>query len=856
MSTNSLRAVVVLVLAGVVGSAWAGVLHFPADRPADIEHIKLTLRVDVPKETAQGSASIDLVALRELSSIRFDAVDFDVSGVTMTRDGRNEPVRYLNDGESITLLLGDQPLPAGEKVSVRINYGVCEPKSGLNFYGPTAQDPDIPYVVWSQGESITNRYWFPCFDHPNEKQTTEMVVTVDAGNIAISNGRLVSQKKNADDTVTFHYLQDKPHAAYLVTLIVGTFHREEDTWRGKPVIYYVPEDRADDLRRAFANTPRMLEFFSNAFGVEYPWDRYTQTCAHGFGGGMENTSATTLGLRTLHDARAHLDYSSDGLVSHELAHQWFGDLITCKDWSHLWLNEGFATYATALWDEFDLGRDEYDYQIYQDMKRAFSGAKKRPVVDRAYDHPGQMFDARSYPKGSSILHMLRRRVGDEAFRASVKRFLTEFGYQPVETADLRRSFEIVTGRSLERFFHDWTRRAGAPTVDARYTWNEDDRLAEVTIKQTQKDDTFYFPMAIEFHFEDGSTKTIERDITEKEERFFIPLPSSPSMVLFDPEQAVLMELKASKPRDLWVAQLTRAPRIISRIRAAKHLGKAGKHQNIEILAEALDKEPFWGVGVQIAKAIGKVGGDKARDALLARLKTEHPKTRRQVVEELGSFHKDAVVIDALYTLIAQGDPSYLVEAAAIGAYGKLQPDGAGAFLATLLDRDSHQEKVRSAALRAMGKLEDDTGYETLRAWIRPGKPRFCRMAAVSALSSLHERGVLTEEQTTLAVDSIAGYAKGADRYLKGATISALQEMGDAARPALPVLRAIAANDPDGRARERAEKAVKKIVAGEPAHVQIDELREELDKLREDNDRLQEQLEKLQASREARTASSK
>jgi len=405
-----------LVLAGVAGSAWAGELHFPADRPADIEHIKLTLRVDVPEETAQGSASIDLVALRELSSIRFDAVDFDVSGVTMTRDGRRDSVRHLNDGESITLLLGDHPLPAGEKVSVHIDYGISDPKSGLNFYGPTAQDPDIPYVVWSQGESITNRYWFPCFDHPNEKQTTEMIVTVDAGNVAISNGRLLSKKKNADDTVTFHYLQDKPHAAYLVTLIVGKFHREEDTWRGKPVIYYVPEDRADDLRRAFANTPRMLEFFSNAFGVEYPWDGYTQTCAHGFGGGMENTSATTLGLRTLHDARAHLDYSSDGLVSHELAHQWFGDLITCKDWSHLWLNEGFATYATALWDEFDLGRDEYDYQIYQDMKRAFSGAKERPVVDRAYDHPGQMFDARSYPKGSSILHMLRRRVGDEAFR--------------------------------------------------------------------------------------------------------------------------------------------------------------------------------------------------------------------------------------------------------------------------------------------------------------------------------------------------------------------------------------------------------------------------------------------------------
>jgi len=846
-------ALVVWVFVGFVSVIRADVLKFPADRPADIKHIKLDLRVDIPKKVAGGTATIDLVALRELSSIRFDAVDFEVASVTITRGGNRTDVKHLNDGESIMLLLSDHPLADGEEVTVVIDYAVVDPKSGLHFFGPSEDEPDTPFVVWSQGESITNRYWIPCFDHPNEMQTTEIVVTVDSGNTAISNGRLVDKKDNGDGTSTFHYLQDKPHAIYLVTLIVGEFHKEQDTWRGKPVVYYVPKDRAADVRRSFDNTVRMLEHFSNTFGIEYPWEGYTQTCVHGFGGGMENTSATTLGTRTLHDARAHLDRSSDGLVSHELAHQWFGDLVTCKDWAHLWLNEGFATYATAVWSEYDLGRDEYDYQIYGNMKGALRGAKEKPVVDRAYENPGEMFDARSYPKGSSILHMLRERVGDADFWGSVQAYLKAYAHTPVETSDFRKIVESTTGRSLERFFHDWTRRAGAPDVNASYAWDEDEGLAEITITQRQDDEPFHFPMVIEFYFEGAKTKTIRRDITEKEERFYVPMSESPRMALFDPAMAVLMEFEAKKPRDLWVTQLAEAPRMMSRIRAAQYFGKAGSKRDIEVLSAALGAEPFWGVGVEIVTALGKAGGDAARDALLAHLSIEHPKVRREVVETLGAFHKDAAVIDALHALIQKGDPSYSVEAEAIEAYGKLQPTGAGTLLTSLLDRDSDQETIRSSALRALGELEEDSGFDVLLTWTKAGKPRECRMAAVSGLSSLHERAVLTEAQTARAVDSIAACATGDTRYLKRTAIGALRDMGESSRPVLPVLRAIAANDPSDRAREAADKAIEKILSGQPAQVQVEELRKELDKLREDNERMQDQLEKVKAKGETEAA---
>jgi aminopeptidase N len=821
-------------------------IRFAADRPVDMKHIALDLRVDVPAKHVEGTATIDLTALREVSSVRFDAVDFAVSKVTLARDsGAPAPADYSNDGQSIEVFFGEK-LTEGSRVKIGITYSLTDPKSGLHFFGPSEAEPDVPYVMWSQGESIDNRYWVPCFDNPNEMQTTETTVTVAAGNEAVSNGRLLSKVNNPDKTVTFHWLQDKPHAAYLMTLVVGEFYVEQDTWRGKPVVYYVPPKHKNDLRRSFSKTVDMLEHFSNITGVEYPWDKYTQVCVEGFGGGMENTSATTLGPWTLHDERAHLDTSSDGLVAHELAHQWFGDLVTCKDWAHTWLNEGFATYMEAVWSEHDLGRDEYDYEIYHDMKDALEGGKKAPVMDKRYDDPDDMFDDRAYPKGGSILHMLRHRVGDAKFWASLKRYLTEYAYQPVETSDLRQAFEAETGRSLERFFYDWTERAGAPSVNVSYDWVDEDKLAKVTVKQTQESEAFHFPLEVEFHFDEGQPALLHGDVTEKEQRFYFPLRKKPKMVLVDPRQAVLMELKEQKGRDLWKEQLTNGPHAIDRIRAAANLGESKNDKDTAVLGEALQAERFWGVGDEIAVAIGKAGGDKARDVLLAGLGVEHPKIRREVVEQLGSFHRDEKVMEALRAIIAKGDASYRVEAEAVSSYAKLQPPDAGTVLPTLLDRPSHQEQIRSAALSGLGKQPDAAGLDTLLQWTRRGKPRECRQAAMRGLSDLAKNVHLPDATLQRIVDTLLESLKGEQRRLEQSVIAALRELGDDARPALPVLRALAANDSSERIRKSAKEAVEKITAAAPEQVQVKELRDELTKLRDESKELRKRVEKLEA----------
>jgi len=822
-------------------------LRFAADRPVDVKHVALDLRVDLSAKHVEATAAVDVVALREVSGIRFDAVDFDVSALTLTRDA-HPPVSpdYRNGGEFIEVFFGDKPLSAGSGAKIVITYSLSDPKSGLHFFGPSDAEPDVPYVVWSQGETIDNRYWVPCLDHPNEMQTTEIKVTVAAGNEAVSNGRLLSKTDNKDGTTTFHWLQDKPHAVYLMTLVVGEFYTEQDTWRGKPVTYYVPPKHRNDLRRSFDKTVDMLEHFSNITGVEYPWDKYAQVCVEGFGGGMENTSATTLGPRTLHDERAHLDTSSDGLVAHELAHQWFGDLVTCKDWAHTWLNEGFATYLDAVWSEHDLGRDEYDYEIYRDMKNAIAGGKKAPVVDRRYEDSGDMFDSRAYPKGASILHMLRHRVGDAQFWASVNRYLTIHAHQTVETSDLRQAFESETGRSLERFFYDWTERPGAPVVNVAFDWADDEKLAKVVVKQTQESEAFHFPLEFEFHFDEGPPALLQGNVTEKEHRFYFPLPKRPAMVLVDPQQAVLMELKEQKGRDLWKEQLQGGRHPIDRIRAAANLGESKNDKDTALLGEALRAEKFWGVGDEIAGAIGKAGGDQARDVLLAALGIEHPKVRRAVVGQLGSFHRDAKVMEVLRGIIAKGDASYRVEAEAVSSYAKLQPPDAGTLLPALLDRPSHREQIRSAALSGLGKQPDAAGLETLLQWTRRGKPRECRSAAMRGLSELAKNVHLPDAALDRIVSTLLESLKGEQRRMQQSVITALRDLGDDARPALPVLSALAANDPSDRIRKAAKEAMEKITAAAPEQVQVKELRDELAKLRDEGKELRNRVEKLEA----------
>jgi aminopeptidase N len=822
-------------------------LRTAGDRPIDIQHIRLDLRVDLPKKTVDSHAALRFRSLRRISSITLDAMEFEVTKVTLGAEGQDATsVTFAHDGKKLVI---DLPAawPADKTGTLHIDYKVREPRAGLHFFGPAPAEPDIPLEVWSQGESETNRYWVPCFDHPNQRQTTEMVATVAEGFEALSNGKLVERQENKDKTTTFHWLQDKPHVAYLITLVVGKFDIVQEDWNGIPVLYYVPKGHKSDVARSFGRTRDMLTFFSDRYGIKYPWDKYAQVVCEQYGGGMENTSATTLGERALHDERSMLDSTPDGLISHELAHQWWGDLVTCRDWAHIWLNEGFASYAEVLWAEHHDGAEEGAYNLVQKSRPAISGGKERPVVDRRYSNSQAMFDSRAYPKGAWVLHMLRRQLGDDAFFKCLQEYGNEFRLQCADTNDFRRVLEKVTGRSLERFFYDWTERAGNPVLNITTDYQPDSKQARISIKQTQAGEAFHFPLKILLMVGGQSPIVREEEITEKEQVILESLPGRPTMVCIDPDQSLLAEIEETKGRDLWIAQLTHGD-VAGKVRAAQHLGKTKLPADQAALAKALAEEKFWGVQAEIATALGESGGTVSRDALIQGLKHQHPKVRRACAEQLAKFPQDTTVAQALKAVLDKGDPSYFVEAAAIGSYAQLRQPDTIHVLSPWLEKPSYFEVIRSAALRGMGDSQDMSALETLAEWTKRGKPRMCRSSALQALAQLARTTNPTDAQHKQVVQVVSVCLEEQHPVVLFAAVGALSQLGKAASSALPALNALASHHPMEGVRDSAKQAAKAIESNTPPPVEVTRLREEVDRLKKSQEDLQERLNRFEKAK--------
>jgi aminopeptidase N len=811
----------------------------PPDRPIDVTAIDLDLRVDLKAKQVQGKATLELTAVRDVEGVRLDAVDMDIAGVYSAGADLSKH-DYDYDGETLWIKTA---LKRGESAALRVDYTVTEPKGGLHFFGPTEDAPDVPWQVWSQGETEHNRHWIPCVDHPSERQRTSMSVTVESGLTVISNGTLV-KKTERDGLTSWRYEQDREHVVYLVTLVVGTFDAATDTWRGKPLGYYVPPGRADDIPRSFAKTKAMLDAFTEMTGLEYPWPKYDQVVVEQFGwGGMENTGATTLNERTLHDARAHLDYSSEGLVAHELAHQWFGDLITCQDWTHLWLNESFATYFANLWVEHSKGAEEFAYDMLRTADRGRGAGRDRPIADRHYPHPGSMFDGRAYPKGACVLHQLRRRLGDDAFWRGIRLYVSRHKDSSTETTMFRRAMEEVSGQNLERFFHDFIDRPGVPKLDVKLQRDAERGLLTVTVKQTQGGAPYAFPAELLFRFGDEEVcHTFPVDQTEA--RFLIPEKRAPTLFRFDPREVVLLkELKVHKSRELWLEQL-QSDDTSGRVWAARKLGDDRSPQAVGGLVAALSDDPFWGVRAEAATALGKSDRDDARAALrTGALEQEHPKVRKACVESLRKQGRHEAGAAVLSTILTQGDASYYVEAAAVEAYARAA-EAPKDVLVAQLTKDSHNDVIRTATLRALAELDDASLVPTFVAYTQPRFEQGVRQAAARALAVARLPGTdeALREQATLA---LVAYLQTGGRRGRRAALDGLHALAGEAREALEAVEAVAATDVEEGLRDYAGTVAGRIRSGTQPSVELKRLREQLDELRESKGSLERRVDELE-----------
>ncbi len=745
-----------------VSPKFSGERREPPDRGADALHLKLEVEFDWEKREVAGKAHHTFRVLESgLRSIRLDAVKLHVIKV---EGPGGEKLEFESGPETLKVDLARER-KRGEEVQFTVEYR-CRPQRGVYFRAPDDAYPRTPKQIWTQGEAVEARHWIPCIDHPVDKLTTEVLVTAPEGLMALSNGRLAGEPVAlAGGGRVYHWIQEKPHATYLIAVVVGDFAEYRDEWNGIPIVSYVPRDRAGDASRSFALTRAMMQFFSDKTGVPYPWAKYGQVCVEEFlMGGMENTSLTILTDHTLHDAAAALDVESHGLVAHELAHQWFGDLATCKDWAEIWLNESFATFFENLyrehhlgWDEGVLGRMEQGEAYMAEDRHEY----RRPLVTYRYRHPDDLFDSHAYPKGARILSMLRNVLGDDRFFAGIKRYLETRAYQPAETADLRQAMEEVSGASLRWFFDQWVHGGGHPSYKVASEWDERAKVVRVRVEQTQKVDdlTALFRMPIEIEVVTSSGATLHRvGVARADETFTFPTPERPKMVRFDKRDWVLKELDFPRSREELLYQLQEDGEVSGRIEAARALASRLDDDVRKALLDRLAREPFWGVRVEIVRALRQAGGSTVREALIAACGSEkRSHVRREIVSALGEYPGAATAAFLRKSLGA--DPSYSVAAGALRSLSRLDRLAALPDAYRALERDSHGEEIRLAAIDSISRCEQLDGK--------------AREDAVDRLLALHKRGQPLSVRNR-AGSALARRGRGVDKVF-AALLSAIDD---------------------------------------------------------------------------------
>ncbi len=843
--------------------------HYPPDRPVDVRHVALDLTVDFAGKQLRGTCATTVSVLYdEIYEVALQAGEMQIQSVTFTSKRRPQPVSldWDYDGERVHILL-DRPQKYGNEFTVTIAYSTT-PRIGMNFVGPSKGDPDMAEQAYSQGQPEHAHYWFPCYDSPNERATFSCAARVPAKYFAVSNGRLEKIEEHPETGErTFFYHESFPFAAYLATLAVGEFSELRDEFGETPVLYYVRPGFEEHARRMMGDTPAMLQYYSERFGIRYPYEKYAQVVVEQYtSGAMENVSATTHTWLLLPDERYLPDWTGKSTVAHELVHQWFGDLLTCREWAHGWLNESFATYFEKTYRQADPTAGELEFRLgmrenqrtYQDEDRTY----RRPIVYNVYENDGgEIFDRHLYEKGSCVLHMLRYILGENAFWRAIQYYARQNRGREVITADLERAIEESTGKSMARFFEQWVYRGGHPDFEVNYEWDGDNKLARVTIKQTQKIDEltplFTIPVDLAFTLETKGkceTKSFTMTVSRDNEMFVFPLDRKPVLVRFDPYGWVLKMVKFDRPAPMLRWQLANDDDPMGRLEAAEALAKQNDPESVQALIAALNGDDFWAVRAEAARSLGKIGTAAALDALIAAIDTvQHSKARRAVVAALGQFRAPErqeeadKAAAALTHLLARGDASYMVEHEAAFSLGKTRTAGAFATLKKLLDRPSWQHLVANGALAGLGELATPEAALLLAEWVRNREhPLLTRSGAATALRLLIQTGRLEHGSAAYIAVRDALAAAIADPWIRVRMFSAqaLKALDDDST--IPALEQQIAREYETRPRRAMRQAVLSMRAGKRGEVEIRKVRRDLDEMREENRKLRERLATVEA----------
>ena len=834
-------------------TATAAERQYAPDRKVDVLHITIDVTPDFRSRTVSGTTTIRFAPINKpLDELELNAIDLEVSSITSTAEIEAHTV--TDDAITITFNPAVRP---GAETTVTIVYE-AEPKQGLYFRTPEMGYPEEDTHLFTQGEFHEAPHWYPNYDYPNERSSSEVICRVPKDMTVISNGRLVSEEIDPDSGLKVaHWLQEKPHVNYLVALVAGKMKKIESKYKNIPIAFYTPASLIEYAQNSFKDTADMLEYYEEEIGVPYPWDQYNQAVVRDFvAGGMENTTLTILTEGTLHTDATENIRSSQSLVAHEMAHQWFGDYVTCKDWSHTWLNEGFATYYEDLYDGYKNGRDGMLANLYATAGYLVRArGEHKPIVYREYRNAGEQFDYRTYSKGGWVLHMLRTELGEKLFRKCVKTYLERHALDSVVTEDLRSVIEEFTGRSFDRFFDQWIYRGRHPDLKVSYNWSQKDKLAKVSVEQTHKVDDkvglFHFRTKIRFMI-DG--KAIDREIAidSKQHDFYFALAKGPEIVRFDPDYGLLADIKFDKPAAMLYSQLENTDDIIGRLRAIDVLKKKKDKKAIAALKEVLNNDPSDRVRRNASSALRQIHTEDAFEALADSMKQQDARVRQQVVGDVGGFYRPESLQLTKRVLRKEKNPEILTRA--IHNLGQYHDKAARKLMLEYLGTRSYRNSIASAAIEVIRKLDDSFFIEPLKKTLAENEKDFTSGGFARALDTLAHISRDKENKTKVRA-FLTGYVNHPKRSIQSGAIRAIGTLGDT--KAIAVVETFSGDDPSDRIQRSARDALKALREKKPlVPDEVIRLRETVDKLSKETDKLRDEMEDIKNRLDAKEQAAK
>lgn len=684
-----------------------GIIPLSQERSRDYDaiHYRIELSVDPEKKSLQGQNTISLAPLREnLKIVKLDAQSLIATDVS---DSEGKPLKFRQTDDNIFVDLGKE-YNSMDEISFTIKYYLSEAVPGLKFID---EEGDRPLMVSSSCFPNKARQWIPCYDYPNDKATQDMIITAASKFKVLSNGRLMEKTDNADGSSTWHWKQELPHPTYLINLSIADYLVVKDSLGDLPINYWVYHSMADRVERVFGKTPYMMEFFNKTYNYNYPWEKYDQVVSPYLTGGAEATSASIIGERVVTDEFSEQDYPREYVVAHELAHQWWGDLITCRSWEHTWLNESFGTYSDHLYTEFDLGELEGDYDLH--FKKTvyldeFHNRFQRPIIYFDYEQPGDNFNRHTYQKGACTLHLLRYILGDETFFRTISEFLHRHEFQSVSSYDFMKCVKDVSGLNMDWFFEQYFFRPGHPVFNVSKAWDDDEKELRITIVQEQDkwENVPIYTIPVRIGLFTGNGKEVkEYWLENKTETIKIKLDSEPDMVRFDDGNILLKELTYKKNIEELLYQVSNDD-MIGRMWAVGELSAyANDPVTLALWKNVAENDEFWAVRAAAVEQIGIHHGENNVDFLKVCAKDERSRVRAVAVKQLGNL-KDPE-LKRFYKEVFSKDNSYATKSEALIAIGKCGAKSDIPYLEKAGTQKSYADVVSIAAREAIEMINSN-----------------------------------------------------------------------------------------------------------------------------------------------------